>query len=55
MKGHVELPKFTQKGSEPSNTFLFEFGLLCKAYDYIEHEQKLKLFPPTNGFQYKQY
>jgi len=31
--------------TEDPNTFLFEFVIICRTYDYIDDEQKLKLFP----------
>ena len=33
--------------SEDPETFLFEFEVLCRTYDYLEDSQKLKLFPST--------
>ena len=33
--------------SEDPKTFLFEFEVLYRTYDYLEDSQKLKLFPPT--------
>ena len=33
--------------TEDPDTFLFEFVVLCRTYDYAEDEQKLKLFPST--------
>ena len=31
--------------SEDLDTFLFEFDVLYKSYDYVMDQQKLKLFP----------
>jgi len=33
--------------SEDPDTFLFEFVVICKTYDYTSDDQKLKLFPST--------
>ena len=41
------LPHFHRLTTEDPDTFLFEFVVLCQTYDYIEDEQKLKLFPST--------
>ena len=41
------LPHFHGMTSEDPDTFLFEFVVLCRTYDYTEDEQKLKLFPST--------
>jgi len=41
------LPHFHGLTTEDSDTFLFEFVVLCRTYDYEEDEQKLKLFPFT--------
>ena len=41
------LPHFHGLTTEDPNTFLFEFVVLCRIYDYAEDEQKLKLFPST--------
>jgi len=32
---------------EDPDTFLFEFHVLCRSYDYTVDAQKLKLFPTT--------
>ena len=32
---------------EYPGTFLFEFDVLCRGYDYISDTQKFKLFPAT--------
>jgi len=39
------LPQFHGLTTEDPNTFLFEFVVLCRTYDYTEDEKKLKLFP----------
>ena len=39
------LPNFHGKRNEDLETFLFEFEVLCRSYDYLHDAQKLKLFP----------
>jgi len=39
------LPHFHGLTTEDPDTFLFEFVVLCRTYDYAEDEQNLKLFP----------
>lgn len=41
------LPNFHGLSSEDPDEFLFEFDILCRSYDYISPNQKLKLFPAT--------
>jgi hypothetical protein len=41
------LPHFHGLVSEDPDTFLFEFVVICRTYDYTTDEQKLKLFPST--------
>eukprot|EP00253_Pinus_taeda_P022572 PITA_22572 len=41
------LPHFHGFTTEDPDTFLFEFDVLCRTYDYAEDEKKLKLFPST--------
>ena len=41
------LPHFHGLTTEDPDTFLFEFSVICRTYDYAEDEQKLKLFPST--------
>jgi len=41
------LPHFHGLTTEDPDTFLFEFVVICRTYDYVEDEQKLKLFPST--------
>ena len=41
------LPNFHGIRSEDPKTFLFEFEVLCRSYDYLHDAQKLKLFPAT--------
>jgi len=41
------LPYFQGMTVEDPNTFLFEFDVLCRSYDYISDDQKMKLFPAT--------
>lgn len=33
--------------SEDPDTFLFEFVIICRTYDYTSVDQKLNLFPST--------
>jgi hypothetical protein len=41
------LPHFHGLVSEDPDTFLFEFAVICKTYDYTTDEQNIKLFPST--------
>jgi len=41
------LPNFHGKSTEDPNTFLFEFDILCRSYNYVTDAQKLKLFLAT--------
>ena len=41
------LPNFHGLSSEDLDEFLFEFDILCRIYDYMSPNQKLKLFPAT--------
>jgi hypothetical protein len=41
------LPTSYGKNSEDPDTFLFEFDILCRSYNYVQDAQKLKLFPAT--------
>jgi hypothetical protein len=41
------LPHFHGMSSEDPDSFLFEFDILCRSYNYILDAQKLKLFPTT--------
>ena len=41
------LPNFQGMVVEDPDTFLFEFDVLCKSYDYNTDAQKLKLFLAT--------
>ena len=41
------LPTFYGKSTEDSDTFLFDFDILCRSYNYLHDTQKLKLFPAT--------
>jgi hypothetical protein len=41
------LPTFYGKNHEYPDTFLFEFDILCRSYNYVQDAQKLKLFPAT--------
>jgi hypothetical protein len=40
-------PNFHGLTSEDTNTFLFEFDVLCWTYDYSFDSQNIKLFPST--------
>jgi hypothetical protein len=44
---HSTLPNFHGLSKEDLDTFLFEFDVLCRSYDYVSDAQKLKLFPTT--------
>ena len=44
---NATLPKFYGLIIEDPKTFLFEFDILCKSYDYTTNTHKLKLFPST--------
>ena len=39
------LPTFYGKSTEDPDTFLFEFDILCRSYNYLHDAQNLKLFP----------
>ena len=41
------LPNFHGLSSKDPNTFLFEFDIVCRGYDYIFDAHKLKIFPAT--------
>lgn len=41
------LPNFHDLTNEDLDTFLFEFEILCRGYDYYTNDQKLKVFPLT--------
>ena len=41
------LPTFYGKVNEDPNTFLFDFNILCRRYNYLQDSHKLKLFPAT--------
>ena len=41
------LPHFHGLTSEDPDTFMFEFVVVCRTYDYTVDDQKLKLFPST--------
>ena len=41
------LLKFHGLSSEDPDEFLFEFDILCRSYDYVPNDKKLKLFPAT--------
>jgi hypothetical protein len=41
------LPHFHGMSTEDPDSFLFEFDILCRSYNYTNSAQKLKLFPST--------
>jgi hypothetical protein len=41
------LPNFRGMVTEDQDDFLFEPDILCRSYNYVDDEQKLKLFPAT--------
>jgi hypothetical protein len=41
------LPHFHGMSTEDHDSFLFEFDILCRSYNYTDGAQKLKLFPTT--------
>ena len=41
------LPTFYGKNNEDPDTFLFEFDVLYRSYNYLQDAHKLKLFPAT--------
>jgi hypothetical protein len=41
------LPHFHGMSTEDPDSFLFEFDILCRSYNYTDNAQKLKLFPAT--------
>ena len=41
------LPHFHGLTTEDPDTFLFEFVVICRTYDYTNDEKKLKVFPST--------
>ena len=43
----TSLQNFHGLYSEDLDTFLFEFDIICRGYDYISDDQKLKIFPST--------
>ena len=48
---HIILPSSLQNfhglANEDSNTFLFQFEVLCRGYNYCTNDQSLKVFPLT--------
>jgi hypothetical protein len=44
---HSTLSNFHGLSKEDPNTFLFEFDVLCRSYDYVSDAHKLNLFPST--------
>jgi len=45
--GPSSLPQFHGLTLEDPATFLFEFVVICRTYDYTSHDQNFKLFPST--------
>lgn len=45
------LPNLNGLRNEDPKTFIFEFEVLCRSYDYLLDPQKLKLFPPTLKYE----
>ena len=41
------LPTLYGKSNEDPDTFLFEFDILCRSYNYLQDAHKLKFFPAT--------
>ena len=41
------LPTFYGKINEGRYTFLFQFDIFCRSYNYLQDAHKLKLFPAT--------
>ena len=41
------LPHFHRLASKDPNTFMFEFIVVCRTYDYTSDDQKLKVFAST--------
>jgi len=41
------LPNFHGLRRKDTGTFLLEFEVLCRSYDYLNDAQKLKVFPTT--------
>ena len=43
----LALPHFHGMSFEDPDSFLFEFDIVCRSYNYVRDAQKLKLFPAT--------
>ena len=43
----LSLPNFHGLTNEDPDTFLFDFEILCRGYDYCTNDQRLKVFPLT--------
>ena len=41
------LPHLRGMSTEDPDSFLFEFDILCRSYNYTDNAKKLKLFPAT--------
>ena len=41
------LPYFHDMSTKDLDSFLFQFDILCRSYNYVNDAQKLKLFPTT--------
>ena len=44
---HSTLSIFYGMERDDPNAFLFEFEVLCRSYDYVTNQHKMKLFPAT--------
>jgi hypothetical protein len=44
---HSTLPNFNVSTTKDPNTFIFEFDILFRSYDYVSNAHKLNLFPAT--------
>jgi hypothetical protein len=44
---HSSLPNFHGLSKEYLDTFLFEFDILCRSYDYVLDAQEIESFSPT--------
>jgi hypothetical protein len=42
---HSSLPNFHGLSKEDPDTFLFEFNVLCRSYDYVSDCPEIKTFP----------
>lgn len=42
---HTSLPHFYGLTFEDTDTFMFDFIVFCRTYDYAYYEKKMKFFP----------